>query len=102
MATLATIKNEIHRASCAQLDTLLVEAQSLLASNPSVENWMRVHVFKEYNRRKFKLCGGVGMLTPFDGGLKPTGSISGSGSAILLEDGTSILLEDGTELLLES
>lgn len=102
MATLATIKNEIHRASCAQLDTLLGEAQSLLASNPSLENWMRTHVFKEYNRRKFKLCGGVGMLTPFDGGLKPLGTLySGDPSYLFLEDGTNILLEDGSELLLE-
>lgn len=103
MATLATIKNEIHRAACAELDTLLTEAQTLLVQNPSVENWMRIHVFKEYNRKKFNLCGGAGMLTPFDGGLKPLGSLSGSGgtNSLLLEDGSYLLLEDGSEILLE-
>lgn len=101
MATIATIKNEIHRANCAELDTLYSEAQSLLAANPSLENYFRIHVFKEYNRRKFNLCDGVGMLTPFDGGLKPMGLILSTIDTILLEDGTEILLEDGTALLLE-
>lgn len=101
MATIATIKNEIHRANCSELDSLLSQAQTLLASNPSLESYMRTHVFKEYNRRKYKLCGGAGMLTPFDGGLKPLGTIASSSSTILLEDGTGILLEDGTNILLE-
>jgi hypothetical protein len=99
-----TIKQRIHIASCAELADLLTEARGYVADNPSLENWFRIHFFKEYNRRNYFLCGGGAMITPFDGGLKPTGDLGSAetSDALLLEDGTDLLLEDETQILLES
>lgn len=99
-----TIVQRIHRASCSEMADLLTEARGYVDANPSLENWLRIHFFREYNRRNFFLCGGSAMLTPYDGGLKPTGTLVSEVevySAILLEDSTDILLEDGYPLLLE-
>lgn len=71
MATIETIKQEMHTASCAQLDVLLLEAQALLVSNPSLSVWFNNEVFREYNKRKFNNCGGVGLITPHDAGFRP-------------------------------
>lgn len=102
---ISTIKQRIHTASCSDLADLLEEARGYVEANPSLENWFRIHFFREYNRRNFFLCGGGAMITPFDGGLKPTGDLgatTGDGSAILLEDGTDLLLENGDPILLET
>lgn len=101
MSAISSIKNRIKQAAPSELSSLLSEAQSLLAANPSLDNYFRIHIFKEYNKRAFKV--GATMLTPYDGGFRPSGDVSGSPSSnlLLIEDGTSLLLFDGTEFLLE-
>lgn len=101
MVTVASIKNEIHVADCSDLNTLKSEADSFVASYPTILDYAINHWYREYNRRKYLYCGGADMISPFDAGFRPIGYLGLD--PFLLEVGTSesILLEDGTPLLLE-
>lgn len=72
MATIGTIKNEMHIADCAQLSVLKAEADQMAIDNPTLLLWFRHHVYREYNKRKFLYCGGADMISPYDAGFAPT------------------------------
>jgi hypothetical protein len=69
--TLSNLQARIHRASCAELLTLVNEADAAVAANPSLFAFARSNWYREFNKRRFKNCGGTSMITPFDGGLRP-------------------------------
>lgn len=102
MASLSELKNKIHIAPCADLESLKDQVDEYIIENPGLINYAIEHPYREYNRRKFYLCAGDGMITPYDAGFRPTSyTPSTGGSYILLEDNTEILLENGDNLLLE-
>jgi hypothetical protein len=101
MASLVTLKNEIHIANCSTLNTLKAEADAFVVANSTLLNYARNHWYREYNRRKFFLCQRNDMISPYDGGFRPTTYTPSVSNVLLLEDGTDLLLEDGTNILLE-
>lgn len=101
MATVATIKDEMHIASCAELLTLKTEADQMVVDTPDLYNWFIHHVYKEYNRRRFLYCAGTDMIEPYNGGFVPIGYSPSVGNSVLLENGNYVLLENGDFLILE-
>ncbi len=72
MATVGTIKDEMHVATCAQLLTLKTEADAMVQADPTQLAWFLRHIYREYNKKRFFECGGTSMITPYDGGFTPT------------------------------
>lgn len=102
MATVSTIKDEMHVASCSELLTLKSEADQMVSDYPELFGWMLHHVYKEYNKKRFFECGGANMISPYDGGFIPVDYTPfPSASALFLENNDYILLEDGDFILLE-
>ncbi len=104
MADISTIKNEMHTASCAELLVLRAEADVMVSETPELLNWFLHHVYKEYNKRRFNLCGGTEMIEPYNGGFIPIGYVPSGlddGDFLLLEAGDAALLQNGDFILLE-
>lgn len=102
MATIGTIKNEIHVATGADLVTLKNEADVIAVATPAHFPWLLHHVYREYNKRRFFYSAGSDMITPYDGGFTPISyTPAAGGDVLLLESGDDVLLEDGDNILLE-
>ena len=102
MASISEFKNRIHIANCADLDTLKSQIDSYVTDNPSLLSNAIQHIYREFNKRKYKICGGIGMIEPYDAGFRPTSYTPSIGAGyILLENDAEILLENGENLLHE-
>lgn len=97
MATISSIKNDMHVASCAELATLKAEADAFVSADPTLLSWFLDHVYREYNKRILLECPLGTPITPTDSGLRPIG-YDPSGGFLLLEDGGYLLLEDGGKI----
>lgn len=86
--------------SCTIAETLTLRAAAddYVAADPTLLNYYNHHVYRVYNMRRFFEAGGASMITPYDGGFRPT---TYSLPHLLLENGDNILLESGGAILLE-
>ncbi len=69
--SVANLKDRIHRATCGELEALLIEVQETVAAYPELTHYALNHWLREYNRRSLNNCEGAGLITPHDGGLRP-------------------------------
>lgn len=90
--------------ACTIAETLTLKsaADSYVVADPLLLNYYNNHVYRVYNQRRFFEAAGDSMISPYDGGFRPTSySPSSSSSHILLEIGDDLLLESGDYFLLE-